>query len=414
MNWNHRFAACTGHMKRTAVRELLKLTSQPGMISFAGGLPATELFPLEAVQRAAATILDREGSRCVQYGESEGLSELRDWIARRHSSEHVQWNRNNVLITNGAQQALDLIGRVLLDPGDCVIVENPTYLALLSAWRPLGVEFLPANCDNEGLQTDSLNDLLSHRPKLIYTQPNFQNPRGTTFSMQRRLDLANWLRQTDVALIEDDPYGELRYDDTPLPSICTLDAATRDKDGSSQVAYVGTYSKTLMPGLRVGWVLGPTVLIDKLVQAKQSTDLHTSTFNQYLVLELVRDGFLEPHIEILREEYRKRRDTMVSALEWHLPGLASWQKPAGGIFLLVTLPEGLNGRAILEKSLKEQVAFVPGEEFHLNGEGSRTIRLNFSNVSPSRIEEGIRRLRKVIENLIVNSPSPSSTHTAAS
>jgi 2-aminoadipate transaminase len=394
-------------MKRTAVRELLKLTTRSEMISFAGGLPAPDLFPLEAVRAAAQSVLARTGAQALQYGPTEGLGDLRDWIADRFSGPGVRLGRENVLIVSGGQQGLDLIGRVLLDPGDRVLVENPTYLALLSAWRPLGVEFLPVASDDQGMRLDEIPELLQLRPKLLYTIPNFQNPQGTTLKLERRQQLLRLLQEAEVGLVEDDPYGELRYDGESLPRLLTTAWRSSGDGASSNVIYVGTFSKVLMPGLRVGWVIASEEVIDKLVQAKQSADLQTSSWNQYIVWELVRGRFLEKHIEFLRDQYRLRRDAMLAALQKHLPGELHWTHPEGGMFLLLTLPIGSCGTALLQRGLQRNVAFVPGEEFHLNGAGRNTIRLNFSNALPERIDEGIRRLGELLRPQIHPSPKAS-------
>ena len=419
MNWQHLFAGRTRQMKRTAVRELLKLTAQPGMISFAGGLPAPELFPIDQVKQAAEAVLSRIGQQALQYGETEGVAELRDWIAAQFSHSHFRLTRANVGIVSGGQQALDLIGRVLLDERDKVVVENPTYLALLSAWRPLGVQFLPVQSDANGMRVDELESLLQQRPKLIYSLPNFQNPQGTTLALERRVKLVELSRQHDVGLVEDDPYGELRYSGDPLPHLLELDiqagcSGTRDTsaDGGTvrtetprflpcdgSVIHVGTFSKVLVPGLRVGWVIAGEPVIEKIVQAKQAADLHTSTLNQYIALELVRDGVLDQQIPILRQAYRVRRDAMLVALQKYFPAEVTWTRPDGGMFLMVTLPKGLSAAEILQQSIPHKVAFVPGEDFHLNGNGQNTFRLNFSNARPDLIDEGIKRLGIVLKRL---------------
>ncbi|MDB6109360.1 MAG: PLP-dependent aminotransferase family protein [Pedosphaera sp.] len=398
MNWPRRFATRTTQMKRSTIRELLKLTAQPDMISFAGGLPAPELFPIAQVQAATNTILNRHGAQALQYGETEGLAELRDWIARQSSRPGLPLTRSNVGIVSGAQQALDLIGRVLLNEGDKVIVENPTYIALLSAWRPLGIEFLPAPCDARGICVEDLEPLLRQRPKLLYTVPNFQNPQGTTLSAERRARLVEMLRQHDVGLVEDDPYHELRYQGDSLPSLLELDARLASPGGpENNVIYVGTFSKVLAPGLRVGWVVAPEEVVDKLVQAKQASDLHTSTLSQHIIYELVRNHLLEEQIPLLRHAYRERRDAMLSALEKHFPRGTTWTKPDGGMFLMVTLPTEINATDLLQRALQQKVAFVPGEAFHLHGQGQNTLRLNFSNAAPDKIEAGIRRLGSLLD-----------------
>jgi 2-aminoadipate transaminase len=407
-------------MKRSAVREFLKVTAQPEMISFAGGLPAPELFPLEQIREATGAVLHRDGARALQYGETEGLAGLRDWIAQRFSRPDRPLSRSNILIVSGAQQGLDLIGRVFLEPGDAALIENPTYLALLSAWRPNGVEFIALPGDADGIRPDKLarSRLLDSlrsgpspalKPKLLYTIPNFQNPTGICLARDRRRPLVEWARHHDVGIVEDDAYSELRYEDETLPSLAELDAAMTNPDGRGQasgpekdkggnVLTVGTFSKVLAPGLRVGWIIGPLAVVEKLVQAKQAMDLHTGSLSQHIILELLQRGELERQIPRLRASYRERRDRMLAALDRYLTpdrGV-SWTRPAGGMFLMVTLPAGQSATALLPAALQQNVAFVPGAEFHLDGNGDRTLRLNFSNPSVERIEEGIRRLAGLI------------------
>lgn len=399
MNWDQCFAQRTRRMKRSAVREILKVTSQPDIISFAGGLPAAELFPVQQVQAAVKSVFKRVGGQSLQYAQTEGLAGLRAWIAQRASRPQLPVLPENVLITSGAQQALDLVGRVLLNDGDQVLVENPTYLALLSAWRPLGARFAAVGSDRWGLRTEALEQRsFRPRPKALYLVPNFQNPQGTTLSRSRRQDLVGWLQRHQVAAVEDDPYVELRYDGKPLPSLLELDGEVKTGAGlESRVIQTGTFSKILMPGLRVGWVIAARPVIEKLVQAKQAADLHTSSLSQHIALELVENGFLEEFVPLLRKTYSERRDVMIAALERHLSGLAVWTRPEGGMFLLVTLPRGTNTAELLPRALEQKVAFVPGEEFHLDGAGKHTLRLNFSSASPAAIETGIARLAAVIK-----------------
>jgi 2-aminoadipate transaminase len=397
MNWREQFAKRTRQMRRTAVRELLKVTARPDIISFAGGLPAAELFPVAEVKAAAGAVLDRLGGPCLQYSETEGLPALRDWVAGKFSHDHFQVRRENVLITAGAQQALDLVGRVLLNEGDRVVVENPTYLAALSAWRPLGVEFVPAPTDAGGLRMDSLGDCLARPPKMIYSMPNFQNPQGTTLAPERRTELARLLRAREVALVEDGAYTELRYDGQPSPHLLELDAEGGPPAGvGNHVILLGTFSKVLAPGLRVGWVIAAPEVIEKLVQAKQAADLHTGTLSQHIALELAGRGFLDQFLPLLRRNYRERRDAMLAALEEYFPPDTTWTRPDGGLFLLVTLPAGTDASALLPLALAEKVAFVPGEEFHLKGAGRNTMRLNFSNAHPAQIATGIERLGRIV------------------
>ena len=443
MTWTANFAQRAQHMKRSAVRELLKLTAQPDIISFAGGLPAAELFPIQEVKEATEAVLARVGPAALQYGETEGLGELRDWIASRFARPGLPITRHNVVIVTGAQQALDLIGRIYLDEEDTVIVENPTYLALLSAWRPLGVRFLAGASDQEGMRVEELEPLLEHKPKLIYTIPNFQNPQGTTLRLDRRHRLIELVRARNVAVVEDNPYGELRFEGGPLPHLFEL-AARMDSNGAmeshlfqkdlltaheptgipltrpadtlsptggegwgkgdrfmeSNVLYVGTFSKVLMPGLRVGWVIAPEPVIDKIVQAKQAVDLHTSTLCQWIMWELIRGGVLDRQLPRLRQAYRERRDAMLSALKKYFPDKVTWTRPEGGMFLLATLPEGLNANEVLAEAILRKVAFVPGGEFHLHGAGQNTFRLNFSSSPPPLIEEGVKRLGCVLKGFL--------------
>lgn len=397
MNWDGLYAKRTRRMKRSAIRELLKVTRRPEVISFAGGLPAAELFPIPQVKAAIEGVFQSLGGKSLQYGETEGVPELRDWIARKFSRVGMQISAENVLITTGAQQALDLVGRVFLDESDCAVVENPTYLALLSAWRPYVGEFLAVPSDEHGMQVEALPAILKKRPKFIYVTPNFQNPQGTTLSHERREKLVALLREHNVALLEDNPYGDLRYEGTPLPHLLAIEAEqAKSSPFPNHVIYTSTFSKVLMPGLRVGWVIAAKDVIDKLGMAKQAADLHTSTICQYTALELLRRGFLDEFVPVLCKSYGERRDLMLAALEKHIGSRAKWNRPEGGMFLLLTLPAGYDTAKLLTRALEQNVAYVPGEEFHMNGDGKNTLRLNFSNARPEQIEEGIRRLATIL------------------
>jgi 2-aminoadipate transaminase len=349
------------------------------------------LFPIKRVKSALAALLDREGGHALQYSGTEGLADLRDWIAKKYSTGRLRLERENVLITSGAQQAMDLVGRILLDEGDRVIVESPTYLALLTAWRPTGVTFLPVASDASGMRVDEAAALMRQRPKAIYSVPNFHNPKGTTLSLARRKKLVALARQHSAVIVEDDPYGELRFSGRALPSLLEL-------DGGKRVIHAGTFSKVLMPGLRVGWVIAPQPVIQKLTQAKQAADLHTGTLSQHLALELVRQGFLDEQVPLLCDNYAKRRDAMLAALAAHFPKGSTWTRPDGGMFLFVTLPEHINAGKLLPTALEQRVAYVPGEAFYLTGEGKNTIRLNFCNSNPERIEAGIKTLGNLFKS----------------
>ncbi|HUD83159.1 MAG TPA: PLP-dependent aminotransferase family protein [Candidatus Saccharimonadales bacterium] len=401
MDWSQCFAQRTALMTSSALRELMKVASRPEIISFAGGLPATELFPIKRIKSALTAVLDRVGGQALQYSATEGLADLRDWLARHFSTRRLRVKSENVLITTGAQQAMDLIGRILLEEGDRVIVENPTYLALLSAWRPAGVEFLPVTCDADGMRVEECEPLLKRKPKVIYCVPNFQNPQGTTLSLARRERLVALARRHSTAIVEDNPYGELRYSGRALPSLLELDARNQGTSGfDSRVIYTGTFSKVLMPGLRVGWVIASRAVIEKLTQAKQAADLHTGTLSQHLALELVSRGFLEEFLPVLRENYGKRRDAMIAELGKYFPKSATWTQPEGGMFLWVTLPKHIDAGELLPAALEQRVAYVPGEAFHLKAEGKNTLRLNFTNARPEQIEAGIKKLGRLLESKV--------------
>ena len=397
MNWPSTFSQRTAQMRRSAVRELLKLTAQPDMISFAGGLPAPELFPTAEIQAASDAVLRYQGARALQYGETEGIGELRDWIAARHSTPSRTLGRENIMITSGAQQALDLFGRVFLDPGDRIVTENPTYLAALLAWRPLGAEIRGLAGDEDGLLLTEM-DRWVPGTKAAYVMPNFQNPGGTTLALERRRALVRLAQAHGTVILEDDPYGLLRYSGTPLPSILELDAlqtAGDHRPSDWHVINIGTFSKVVAPGLRIGWAIGPAEAIDKMVQAKQAADLHSSTLAQLIVMKLLDNGLLDRQVPLLCAAYSERRDAMLAALEHYMPAGIHWTRPEGGMFLFVTLPPGWDATALLAECLGRKTAYVPGEDFHTDGSGKNTLRLNFSNAAPALIEEGIRRIAGV-------------------
>ncbi len=407
MDWDSRFAARTQQMKRSTVREILKLTARAEVISFAGGLPAPELFPVERIRQATDTVLAERGQEMLQYSTTEGMPELRELIANRLSSGKFQIHRDNILITSGSQQAVDMIARIFLDEGDRVIVENPTYVGMMTSWRPFDLEFSAVPTDDDGMIVDALEPLLAGNPKLVYAIPTFQNPQGTTLTKARREKLAEILIRHDLPFVEDDPYGELRFSGEPVPTVLQIEAEQRGSttlDGT--VIYCGTFSKVLTPGLRIGWVAAAYPVIDKLVQVKQATDLHTSTFNQFVSYEVARDEeFLNEHVAVLRQVYRERRDLMMQTMEAYFPQEVTWTRPDGGLFLMVTMPEALNAREVLKQALAHDVAFVPCDDFFIGDTGHNTFRLNYSNARPERIVEGIKRLGSVLKEA-VRQPAP--------
>jgi 2-aminoadipate transaminase len=402
--WDHRYAQRTHRMTSSAIRELLKLTEDPEVISFAGGLPAPDVFPVEEFSAACGKVLKELGAQALQYGSTEGYLPLREMIARHTARYGISVEAENILITSGSQQALDLIGKVFINPGDRILVEEPTYLGALQAWNAYGAEYVTVPMDENGMVTGSLENALRSGVKFIYVLPNFQNPTGVTLSMQRRQELIEIADHYGVPIIEDDPYGQLRYEGENLPTIVSMDNEYR-RNGSDEyrgnVIYLSTFSKTLAPGLRLAWVIAPTPVIRKLVQAKQGADLHTSTFNQIVAFEVARGGFIDRHIWLIRRVYGERRNIMLDAMEELFPPGVSWTKPQGGLFLWGMLPKGMDTTEVFKTAVARKVAFVPGTSFFALGGGENTMRLNFSYANPDQIQIGIERLGNVLKEMIV-------------
>jgi 2-aminoadipate transaminase len=403
--WQDRFARRAQSAQSSTIRELLKHTQRPEVISFAGGLPAPEVFPVEEMKAACDRVLSREPTAALQYSVTEGYPALREWIARRMDADGLRLNLDHILITTGSQQSLDLVGKLLLDDGDLALVEDPTFLGALQAFNLLGARYAAIPIDDDGLQVDRLPAAIQSSPKFLYLMPTFQNPGGVTLPLARRQRLIALAEEHGLPLVEDDPYSALRYDGEPLPSLLALDsgrlgAANGYADGN--VIYLGSFSKTLAPGLRLAWIAAPPAVISKLVQIKQGADLHTSIFVQMMAYETARDGFLERHIERIREVYRERRDVMLAALDESFPPEVQWTQPAGGLFLWVRLPEGIISGDLLKAALERNVAFVPGNGFFAvdSKAGDRYFRLNFSNMKPDRIREGIHRLALTLREAI--------------
>jgi len=382
-------------MGSSVIRELLKYAEQPDIISFAGGLPAPEVFPLKEFGEACNVVLSQHGPQALQYGATEGYLPLREMIARHTSRYMVEVTPDNILITSGSQQALDFIGRLFVNRGDYIVVESPTYLGALQAWNAYGAQYITVPMDESGMIVAQLEEALRKGPKFIYVLPNFQNPSGVTLSLERRKQVIELADKYGVPLIEDDPYGQLRYEGEHIQSLVHLDSEFRGHDGdcySGNVIYLSTFSKLLAPGLRLAWVIAPTEVIRKLVMTKQAADLHTSSFNQYVAYEVGKGGFLDEHVKFIREVYRERRDVMLEMMEEMFPPEVHWTRPAGGMFLWGIMPENLDSAQLLKVALQRKVAFVPGASFHANGGGANTMRLNFSYSSPDVIREGITRL----------------------
>ncbi len=393
--WDKRYARRVGRMQSSIIREILKWSSLPDVISFAGGLPAPEVFPVKEFERACSLVLSEAGPASLQYSPTEGFIPLREMIREFSAGYGIHAEVDEIQITSGSQQALDLLGRLFIDPGDKVVVESPTYLGALQAWNIYGAEYLTVPMDEHGMRTDRLPAVLEQKPKFIYVLPNFQNPSGVTLSLERRQELVELAARYEVPIIEDDPYSQLRYEGEHMPPVLAVDAETRG--GESNVIYLSTFSKLLAPGIRLAWVIASQEIIRRIVQAKQGADLHTATFNQMIAYEVGRDGFLERHIELIRKIYGERRDVMLRAMDEHFPENVRWTHPHGGMFLWVILPEGVDAYELLPKAVDLKVAYVPGGPFHSDGSGKNTLRLNFSNAAPEMIREGIARLGALLK-----------------
>lgn len=394
--WENFYAQRARTLTTSSIRELLKLTQVPDIISFAGGLPAPELLPTEEVAAATAEVLRTRGTQALQYGPTEGYMPLREWIAAQLSSAEMRVTPDNILITTGSQQALDLLARIFFDPGDLLLVESPTYMGALQAWRSYEPRYISVPLDTEGLLVERLEELVQqHRPKLVYVLPTFQNPSGVSLSLQRRQRLVELIERYNLLLLEDDAYSHLRYEGEELPSL--LHIAARTHGGfPPRVFYLGTFSKVLAPGMRLGWVAAPAEVIHKLVMVKQGTDLHTPTFNQIIAHTLLSRGYLQRQVPRLLPVYRQRRDAMLAALERDFPQQVHWTRPTGGMFIWVTLPAAVDSADLLQKALAQGVTFVPGRAFHATGSGASTLRLSFSNAGHERIATGIGRLGQAL------------------
>jgi len=389
-NWELHYAERTRAMTSSVIRDLLKFTQEPDVISFAGGMPAPELFPVREFKEACAYILDHDGASALQYGPTDGYPPLKAYLIEKMQKYGVPAEMENVFVTSGSQQALDLIGKVFIDPGDVVVTEEPTYLGAIQAWNPFGPRYVTVPSDDDGMRVDLLEDVLKQeRAKFIYVLPNFHNPAGVTLSEERRYQLVAVAGTYGVPIIEDDPYGELRFEGEDIVPIITLH--------KENVIYLSTFSKTLAPGIRLGWVTAPGQVVDLLLMAKQAADLHTSSFVQMVANDICQRGILNRHVKLIRDVYHQRRDVMLEALEEFFPEGVTWTHPHGGMFLWARLPEGIDTEELLPKALEQKVAFVPGSAFFPNGGVHNTMRLNFSNASPQKIREGIQRLGRAIE-----------------
>jgi 2-aminoadipate transaminase len=388
-----RFARRMEALKASEIREILKVTQRPEVISFAGGLPAPELFPVKTLAAATQKVFEEDGMRALQYSTTEGHAPLRRKIAERMQST---WNAcvapDQILVTSGSQQGLDLTGKLLLDEGDVVLCESPTYLGAISAWNVVRPRWVEVETDDDGMVPAALERTLRTYPnaKAIYVIPNFQNPSGRTWSLERRHQFMEIVERHDVWVVEDNPYGELRLEGEPITSLKSLDRRGR-------VLALGTFSKVFCPGLRIAWIAAENPAYEKLVILKQGADLQTSTLGQLQVNRYLEENDLDADIARILPVYRERRDAMLAALDEAMPPGVTWTRPSGGLFVWMTLPEALSARTLLDECVRQNVAFVPGGAFYPNGDHENTLRLNYSNMPVERIREGIRRLAAALE-----------------
>ena len=400
LDYSRLFSSRLSGLEASEIREILKVIEKPGIISLAGGLPDPRTFPTSEIAEIARRVVEERGASALQYAPSRGVSEFIEAV-RVFASRHGVGLRSHdsILATVGSQEALYLLAEVLLDPGDYVIVENPTYLTAVKVFRYRGVRFLPVPLDEEGARIDLLEEMLRRvkaeggRVKMAYMVPTFQNPTGVVMSNERRKHLVELAEEYGFLVVEDDPYGLIRFEDVDVKPIKSFDS-------SGVVAYVSSFSKILSPGLRLGWVAAPEEVIAAMEKAKQHVNLHTSTLSQYIAAEAIRAEVIERNLPRMRSLYRRKRDAMLEALEEHFPREARWTRPSGGFFIFVWLPEGVDTRSLLPRAVERGVAYVPGSSFYVDGGGANTLRLNYSYPSVEEIREGVRRLGALLREAL--------------
>ncbi len=397
MQYDDEFSDLAKRLKASEIRELLKLTQMPDIISFAGGLPNPLSFPVEDIKEIMNSLLDNEGAKILQYGSTEGVISFRDALVDMMKNRYnVSAKRDEILITAGSQEALYLLAKIFVNPGDKVVIEAPTYIGVLTAFQSYSPSYVPIEMDDEGMNTQILEDKLKEikkegkKPKLIYTIPSFQNPAGVTMNLERRKHLLELSEEYDILVVEDDPYGELRYSGERLPLLKSL-----DKD--HRVIYLGTFSKVLSPGFRLAHMIAHEDIIRKAVLAKQGIDLCTNTVGQYVARDYINKGYLDKHMPKVIELYKGKRDLMLDMMEDYFPDGVKWTKPDGGMFLWVRLPDGMDAEAMFKRAIENKVAYVIGSAFYPNRDHKNTFRLNFTYPTDEQIKEGIKRLGKVIK-----------------
>jgi 2-aminoadipate transaminase len=378
---------------RSFIREILKLAVDESVISFAGGLPNRDLFPVEEIKKATVKLLDAEGKDVLQYSTSEGYRELREWIADRYRSKNIIVHPDNILITTGSQQGMDLVGKTLLNDGDSIIIEEPGYLGAIQAFSMYKSRFHPAPVNEEGIDLDVFHDAVTSHPiKMFYCVPNFQNPSGISYSEGNRQTISRMLQGKKTILVEDDPYGELRFLGKEKSSFYQL--------MPEHTVLLGSFSKTVVPSFRIGWLVANDTIMEKLVIAKQASDLHTNYFGQRIIHQYLMDNNIDDHINKIRQAYGKQRDAMVTAIQNYFPAEVLYTHPEGGMFLWITLPKGLSAMNVFKAAIKQKVAFVPGDPFYVNKKDVNALRLNYSSVDEKTIRTGIKRLGKVLKTML--------------
>jgi len=381
------------NMRRSAIRDLLSVANRPEVISFAGGFPNASTFPIDDLKGIMQEVLDTEGTSALQYGPTEGNQKLRELIAKRYSDKGCKVTASNVLITTSSQQAIDLTTKILINPGDTIVCGLPSYLGALQAFWSYQAEPVGIKCDDDLEETVKRLISEGRKPKFVYAIPDFQNPSGVTMSLEQRKSVLAIVKKYDLILLEDSPYRELRFDGQEQPMMYSL-------DDDERVILLGTFSKTFLPGFRIGWIIAPEEIIDRLVVAKQSTDLCTPVFDQAVAAKYLEKGCFDKNLQKTIDLYREKRDHMLACLKKYMPAGVTWTQPEGGLFLFVKLPEGYDSTELFNIAMKENVAFVIGEAFHCDGSGKNTMRMNFSFMNAERTEEGVKRLARAIEKMI--------------
>ncbi|MEA2097314.1 MAG: PLP-dependent aminotransferase family protein [Candidatus Cloacimonadota bacterium] len=384
-------------MKKSAIRELLKLTKNPEIISFAGGLPAPETFPIEELVEITTKVLREEGEKALQYGSTEGDDRLRELVAENYIQEGFKITKENICITTASQQGLDLLGKVFINRGDKVLVGLPSYLGGLQAFKAYGADLIGIEFDEHGMRSDKVEEVLvdlktkGQKPKFIYIIPDFQNPAGVTMPEFRRKEIIKIAKKYEVLIVEDSPYKQIRFEGNDQKSLYAL-------DGEDNVINLGTFSKIFVPGFRIGWVIAQKNIVDKFVMAKQGTDLCTSPFVQKIAARYIEEGYFAKSLKATIQNYKEKKDIMMRAFEKYMPEGVTWTKPEGGLFLFITLPDYMDSEILFQKAIKRKVAFVVGHAFYCNGKGRNTMRINFSYVPKNLSEIGVKRLAEVIKS----------------